>query len=349
MSINRAEVKSILVIRRNNIGDMICAVPLLKTLRRAFPDARITVLADSANAGIISGASFVDRVLVCGKNQKGVLGGKYAAYLATLRGAGEKYDLCVAVKIGFSSLLALITQFSGARYRFGCQPTSWHPLQYAYNLPVRGWKKWKTLHQIDGLLEFIKALGISDVVKDIRIDVTADSAERIDSFIRCNGLETVKLVVFNVSNNRPENNWSPDRFVELGSLLAEQYGVVSILTATPADRERAGYITQRLPGAVFCETATVMDFAALVARSQLLVCGEGGAMHVGAAVGTPTVSLWAQDRPKKWTPFGENQIIIHGGETVDTISVGEVSDLIGPIFLDCATSITSSRLKRQEE
>ncbi|MDP3296457.1 MAG: hypothetical protein Q8N09_02520 [Thermodesulfovibrionia bacterium] len=63
------DIKNILIIRRNNIGDMICAIPVLRTIRREFPQAHVTVLADSTNAGIIEGASFIDSLLVLKKNQ----------------------------------------------------------------------------------------------------------------------------------------------------------------------------------------------------------------------------------------------------------------------------------------
>ena len=70
MKLRKDSIKNILIIRRNNIGDMICAIPMFRTLRKAFSDARITVLAEESNAGIIERASFIDETIVFKKRDR---------------------------------------------------------------------------------------------------------------------------------------------------------------------------------------------------------------------------------------------------------------------------------------
>lgn len=83
-------------------------------------------------------------------------------------------------------------------------------------------------------------------------------------------------------------------------------------------------LSKDINNAFYCETPEVMDFAALAAAADLLICGEGGAMHVGSGVHTTTISLWGKLRPVKWTPYGEKQIVIKKGEHVSSISAGDV-------------------------
>ena len=54
--------RKILVIRRDNIGDLVCTTPLLAALRARFPDAWIGVLANSYNAPVLSGYPHVNDV-----------------------------------------------------------------------------------------------------------------------------------------------------------------------------------------------------------------------------------------------------------------------------------------------
>ncbi|HNI74563.1 MAG TPA: hypothetical protein PLX65_13740, partial [Accumulibacter sp.] len=56
--------RSILVIRRDNIGDLLCTTPLFHALRRHYPESRIVALVNSYNAPALQGNTDVDQVLV---------------------------------------------------------------------------------------------------------------------------------------------------------------------------------------------------------------------------------------------------------------------------------------------
>jgi ADP-heptose:LPS heptosyltransferase len=327
IDLKNMDIKNILIIRRNNIGDMVCAIPVFKTMRKEFPQAYITVLADSTNAGIIEGSSFIDKVITY---KHGIYRNKYLGYWRLFRQNKTKFDLAIALKIGFSSTLSLITLLSGARLRMGCIPEKWHPLQLCYNLPVRDYKKWKSIHQTDALLEFIKTIGIKNPVRNIDIEIQHDSREKVMYFLKKYRIQRDnKIIVFNISNNKPENTWSIERFKEVANVLSKQYEVTCIITSVPSDKEKAIRLTKEIDASAFYfETPKVMDFAALVAGSDLLICGEGGAMHIGAGVHTPTISLWSKLRPLKWLPYNEKQFVVKKGEHVNSISVNDILEII---------------------
>ncbi|MEK6527836.1 MAG: glycosyltransferase family 9 protein [Nitrospirota bacterium] len=318
-------IRNILIIRRNNIGDMICAIPALRAIRRELPLAHITVLAGYLNSGIINGASFVDEVIIY-KKGCGIYSNKYIGYWKLLRHRKERFDLAIALKIGFSSTMSLITLISRAKLRMGCTPEKWHPLQHCYNLPVKGYKKWKSMLHVDALLEFIKVIGIENSVKDIRIETTSDAKNRVKRFfIEKNIGAGGNIIVFNISNNKTENTWSAERFKETSDILAKQYKVTFIVTSAPSDRDKAVRLVKEInANAVYFKTPDVMDFAAIAEAAGLLICGEGGAMHVGSSVGTPTISLWGKNRTAKWTPLGEKQFVIKKGEHVNSILPGDI-------------------------
>ena len=52
----------ILVIRRDNIGDLVCTTPLLAALRERYPAAHIAALVNSYNAAVLDGNPHVDEV-----------------------------------------------------------------------------------------------------------------------------------------------------------------------------------------------------------------------------------------------------------------------------------------------
>ena len=61
--IHPADIHRILVIRRDNIGDLLCATPLIHALRARFPHAALDVLANAYNAPILDGHPDIDRVV----------------------------------------------------------------------------------------------------------------------------------------------------------------------------------------------------------------------------------------------------------------------------------------------
>jgi ADP-heptose:LPS heptosyltransferase len=327
--INKEDIQNILIIRRNNIGDMICAIPIFRTIRKEFPQAHITILADSTNAGIIEDASFIDKVIVYEKGQ-GIYRNKYVNYWRLFRQNNTRFDLAIALKIGFSSTLSLITLISGARLRMGCIPKKWHPLQLCYNLPVKGYKNWKSMHQVDALFEFIKTIGIENPIKDISLEITPESKNKVRDFFKENNIQTdSNIIVFNISNNKPENRWSIERFKETAEILSRQYKTIYIITSVPSDEDKAIRLAKEINvPAFYFKTPKVMDFAALVAESDLLICGEGGAMHIGAGINIPTISLWGSLRPVKWMPYGERQFVVKKGEHVNSISAGDILEVI---------------------
>jgi ADP-heptose:LPS heptosyltransferase len=46
-------------------------------------------------------------------------------------------------------------------------------------------------------------------------------------------------------------------------------------------------------------------------RSQLLISGDSGVLHLGVGLGTPTVSLFGPGIADKWAPRGEQHIVIN--------------------------------------
>jgi ADP-heptose:LPS heptosyltransferase len=212
----------------------------------------------------------------------------------------------------------------------GCVPEKWHPLQLCYNLPVKGYKRWKSMHQIDALFEFIKTIGIKDLVKDTSIEIAHDSRNKVKNFFKENKIQTdSNIVVFNISNNKPENTWPIERFEELANILSKQFRVICIMTSAPSDEHNAKSLLQKIADTAFYfKTPKVMDFAALAAEANLLICGEGGAMHIGSAVHTPTISLWGKLRPVKWEPYGDRQFMIKKDLHVSSITASDVINVI---------------------
>src|SRR5919201_4063948 len=125
--------RKILLIRRNGIGDMICALPLVRRVRAGFPSARIDLLASERNAPILQDLPIVDRVLVY-RRGRGLLRNHYFNLRRFMRPVRkERYDLAIAITGGFSRLVAVIAYATGVPRRVGFVPAAGHGLDFCYD------------------------------------------------------------------------------------------------------------------------------------------------------------------------------------------------------------------------
>ncbi|MDI6801162.1 MAG: glycosyltransferase family 9 protein [Thermodesulfovibrionales bacterium] len=327
---NIEAVREILVIRLNKIGDMICAIPLIKTLRRNFKNAEITVFTEEPSIELLEGSGLADGFIVYKKDRR-LLWNRHLECLRLLKkhkreaGIGH-FDIAIAVKGGFSSFLAAITFLSGARIRIGYVSPEKRLSNLFYNFPVDPIDI-PRFHQVDACLNLLTALGIKEMSRDITIDIPAEHKAAAMKFLREKGLQPKeRLAVFNISNNRDASKWDVDNFIKFGRAISQRYGYNCIITCVPADKEKAVKICDGLSGNGFLhDTSKLMDFAAITSVANLLVAGDGGAIHIGAAAGAKVIALFGQTNPVIYGPYGEGHTILksHDGN-VNSITPDDV-------------------------
>ena len=307
--VGRAEASHrILILRTGAFGDILMGTPLLSALRRAYPRAHLTWVAEHKEAQAVDAHPCVDEVLKWdGAYWKNMLRrGLPALWLLRAlrfqRALREKrYDVFVSLQgeewpllvrgVGAATTIGVFDTF---RQFAGAEKTSRYAKLYTHaftfpNLPE---------HRTDQYLLPLQALGVpapSD--KRMRMGFTREDAEAADAFLRASGLEAGRpFVVMAPMTTWPSRCWPAERFAGLGDLLTEPAGsdVVLIGSPRPAEKEAVAAIAAQMktPPALAAGALTFRQMAALIARSVALVSGDTGPMHVAAAVGTPYVALF---------------------------------------------------------
>ena len=309
--------RKILLIRRNGIGDMICALPLARRLRAGFPAARIDMLASERNAAILQDLTVVDRVLVY-RRGRGLLRNHYLSlrrFMAPVR--AERYDLVVAITGAFSKLVAVITYATGVARRIGFVPARAHALDFCYSEPVA--QPAVREHQIERCLRLAEPLGIAPVDVDVSFALRPEHCRWADEALAGQRLAAGRFVLYNASASRPESSWGAAAIAETARALGARHGLATLACGLPQDAPLlAG------SGLAHVVTPSVHQFAALVRRSLFLMCSDGGAMHVAAAMDTPAFVLFATAEPDIWRPWGVPFAYVRSGSRVADITVESV-------------------------
>ncbi len=118
-------------------------------------------------------------------------------------------------------------------------------------------------------------------------------------------------VVFGSSFNWPQKKWPWERYAELISLLSRE-GHDFILLGTPDEKEAGGWIAAKAQGKII-DTTGHLDYEGLrkeVASCDLVVGNDTGTMHLAAAYGIPTVTIFGPTDPRKWNPITSNPVFL---------------------------------------
>lgn len=303
----------VLLIRLRLIGDVVLSTPVIRALRRAFPDASLTYLVERDAAPVVAGHRDLDRIIVVERTHglRRVLDDAKLAW--QLR--RERYDVVIDMHGGpRSSWLALAT---GALQRIG------------YDIPGRRWMYTRTiprarelrarhsvLNQWD-LLEGIEGWPgeAADPARDaVAMPIDPEADRRMAARLGSAGVEAGhQLIVLHVSASNPFRRWPEPAFAQVvASLVSQSSDRRIILSSGPSDRLAADRIVAAaralLPDAA---RGQVIDFGefdlaelrALVERSVLFIGGDTGPLHVAATTTTPIVAIYGPTLPARSTPW----------------------------------------------
>ncbi|MEW5913881.1 MAG: glycosyltransferase family 9 protein [Thermodesulfobacteriota bacterium] len=322
-------VHKILVVRNDNIGDVLCTTPALDALRAAFPQAHIAALVCSLTQEVIEGHRALDELFVYPKAKHRQYGAveSYCRLLAVLRRIRRRrFDLAICPRDSFSSSQAWLAYASGARWRLG--PRAQGAKQrwgFFYNLPAE-WPP-RDQHEVLRCFHLLSHIGLDSPDKRLYLKVPDESRAKVSEFLASCGLDSEPgPVVLNITRwaYRPECSWPEGKYRALAQALAGRPGRV-VVTHAPGDRAWVEGILAGLQPAVptFC-SPSLKDFAACLARARAVISAEGGPMHLVAAMNKPLVVMWSSTPLSVWRPWGIPCQVLGATGPIEGISVEEV-------------------------
>lgn len=311
MSKATAPPRNILVIRRDNIGDLICTTPLLSALRRHFPSARIAVLVNSYNAPVLSANPDADEVLVYRKAKHRAAGeSRFAVWLGTLgllrRLRRARYDVAIIATPARSAPALRFARWSGAARRIGYGSAA-DGLSDALALDMAA-----AGHETEAVMRLLQPLGIDEAPGPLKLFPLPSLR---DALRRTVPPGTGPVVGLHISARKPSQRWPAERFSVLARSLAQQSAARMLLfwapgaaddPRHPGDDAKAAEI-MRLAGGLplaACSTHHLEELIAGLSLCDRVICADGGAMHIAAGLGKPIVCLFGNSGAQHWHPWG---------------------------------------------
>lgn len=302
-------MRSVLIARNDRLGDWVLTLPLLEAIRASAAGVRVGAMAKDGVAPLLRRYAGVEEVIPSPASRRGGFRGATAA----IRGAG--FDAAVIVHPDLLDTLAV--WWAGVKVRVG---NAYRAYAVLYNRRVKFHRSPSDRHEIEYNLMYLEGLGlpVPAGVPAPRLDVTAEDRARAAAILEKHGVAAEGYAVVHPGSGGSSLNWSPQRYRVLAAELAKTSGLPVVITGSAAERETAALIAGE--SGVRVSVAGETDLGALLGLlvgARLFVSGNTGPMHLAAAVGTPTVSLFSPLRsgsPKRWGPVGnESEVIIPSG------------------------------------
>ena len=292
-----------LIVRLGALGDIIHAVPAAAALRAAFPASRIDWLVDGRHRPMIDLVTVVDHAVVLERS----------SLPGWMDVAGRMRQVRYDVAIDLQGLLksALLARASGAARVLGF--SIWHLREKTarpfYSETSRDEvPSGEPDHVIHKNLRLLGALGVTET--RIRFPL-ANVESRALNDVRTTLGGDRPFALINPGAAWPNKRWPPERFGELAAFLRDVRGLPSFVLWGPGEEGLAGAVVEASGGAARVAPPTgLSDLLALSRAASLMISGDTGPLHIAAAAGTPTVSLFGPTDPHRNGPWSSDDVAI---------------------------------------
>ncbi|MBM4045677.1 MAG: glycosyltransferase family 9 protein [Planctomycetes bacterium] len=316
-------VKRLLVVRLDEIGDVVMTTPFLRELRRNLPKAWITVIVKPSVWNLMELCPHVDEVLTYDWSTHGRLWQVRRHWRASRLIWGRlwrrRFDLAIVPRWDADRYHgAFLAYFAGVPWRVGYAergpgrkpgPYGGSDALFTHLVPGSNLK-----HEVEHNLDIIRFMG--GMVEEQRLElwVGQDDEAFAETVLAQYAVRPGESVIGlgPSSGNSYLKQWPLSNFIDLALWLRTEYGH-RILVIGAVGEEALGWEIQRTLGSSAINVVgktTLRQMAALLKRCCLYVGNDAGPMHVAAAMGTPVLALFGPSCHHRFRPWGDEHRVM---------------------------------------
>ncbi|WP_421507787.1 glycosyltransferase family 9 protein [Erwinia rhapontici] len=329
-------MKNILIIRRDNIGDLVCTTPLIEGVKTAYPDANVYLLINTVSQDVVKNNPHIAHTFIYRKAKHAagnraklsVYFDRFKMFIQLRRIHFDATILANPVPCKYSLRLA---KMAGAKHIIGAKTGD-----KSISVPFER-SDFLGEHQVERTFSYLSAITQQKLaIPPVRIWLTAQ--ERQQAGRRIEQLQPGKNIglAVHISSRSEKRRWPLERYVETIQRYLQEYDDSVLIFWSPqgtlapddiGDQHRAKQVLKacQSPRVSLSPTASVRELVAAYERCELVLCSDGGQMHLAAAMNKKQVVLFGDTDQKSWHPWsGQYQILqTPSGDCVD-VTVDDV-------------------------
>jgi lipopolysaccharide heptosyltransferase II len=307
LTFNKRDPIRILVVRPDRVGDVVLSTPVFHTLKKSFENCFVGALVSSYTRPLLERNPNVDVIITDDPREEGP-DDDFREKIKEIR--SQKFD--VALLLMPTKRLAYMLFLAGIPYRVGVGHILYEVLTMMYG--VSRYKYNPLRHESEYMLDMVSKIGARERWTKPEIFLSEEEVHDARKYLEEKGFDAAQSVVcIHPGSGHSSPNWEAGRYAELAARLLST-GRQVLVTGSEGEKEFEQDFAGLGAGlrSSFGELS-LREFAAVVANMGVFISSSTGPMHIAAAVGTPTVSMFCPltaCSPKLWGPLGNSSKLI---------------------------------------
>jgi len=330
----------ILVIRRDNIGDLVCTTPIVAALRTRYPDAEICALVNTYNLPVLQNNPDINEVYAYTKAKhrpkgKTVAGVYFDRMMLFAKLRRKHFDYAIIAGAHFIPRALLLARLAKPKHIIGFTEPGKRGVHHIdigipYTAPA-------PMHEVEDIFRLTSVLGVEGPPPPMRVVADPVEMENARAKMRHHGIENPRrIIAVHISARKPSQRWPAENFIAVIRALSKtQDGAAFMLFWSPGDDSnphhpgddaKARQIMDALSDLPILGYPTVQlsELIGGLAICDTVICSDGGAMHLAAALGKSILCFFGQSDSSRWHPWGVPYVAIQPeSRDVSSITVAE--------------------------
>lgn len=297
--------KNVLVRGVNWVGDAVMTLPALRALRKALPEARISLLVKPWVSPLFEQDPHVDETIIYGDKYQGIIG------KIKIAGVLRKKGFCSAILFQNAFDAAFISFFAGIKERVGYnRDARGFLLTAAVPVPRNGQK----LHHIYYYLNLLEQLGIKTEFSSPYLYLSL--AERLSARELLKDTKRPILGINPGAAYGSAKRWFPERFAEVANWFLKDTGGSVVIFGGKGEVDIAQEISKLIPEdkLLLAGKTSLRELVSLISECDVFLTNDSGPLHIAYAVGTPLVAIFGSTDPELTGPppqgEGRNVVVV---------------------------------------
>jgi len=287
----KEDIKKILIIRVDEIGDVIVTTPLISTLKKEFPKSKLSVLVKESTVELLKNNPNIDGIYVTKSWFKEKISlGEFIELIKKFR--KENFDMVLDPHADPRNII--LAYFCGK-------------IKIGFNIRGFGFlldfvAPYKKKHISETILDLAKAVGIKKVNKKTEVYFSKKDEIKINNLFKKHKIKRNKLLIcINPGTGRKNKEWLLKNWQSLTGLLIKKYNCQIIFTGNEEENKLIGKIIGKNKNCYnFSGKSNLLELSALIKKCDLFIAPDTGSLHIARALNVPLIGLFGPIDPKIW-------------------------------------------------
>lgn len=318
------QYNNILVNALVNLGDVVLTTSAIALLKKAYPNAKVTMLCKSVVRQAVENNPVIDEVMVFDYKAKQNSLGKMLDMVKEIK--RHNFDLSISfdrkLRPAILCFLAGIPTRVGADRIFDDKPSK---VTWLYTDTIKIKHDIVNTLQAETYQEIVRGFtGLSGHEVPVFANLTKKNHEKAEMLLS-RLPKSDKVIALCVKGTFGLKTWPKEYFATVVNELNQKYNAAFFVVGAPGDRAYSDEVIKEigLPVENFCGDTSLTDLAALISKVDLFVTVDTGATHIAATTGVKMVTMYGCTSPKRWHPFNKNARVMSYDPECCPCSYGE--------------------------